>query len=66
MKATRLIRSHEKTSNLNPVPIIGMTAHALAGDRERCLGVGMDDYISKPFKADDLDAKIREYIRRNK
>ncbi len=63
-EATRLIRGHEKSNNLPRVPIIGMTAHALTGDRERCLGVGMDDYISKPFNPDELDKKIHQLVRR--
>lgn len=58
-EATKAIREREKNDNRKAVPIIGMTAHALAGDREKCLSVGMDDYISKPFNPDDLQDKLQ-------
>ena len=51
-EATQLIRIYESTSKEKPLYIIGMTAHALAGDRERCVAAGMDEYISKPFQPD--------------
>ena len=50
LEATRRIRESEQTSGEH-LPIIAMTAHAMKGDRERCLESGMDDYVSKPVRA---------------
>jgi two-component system, sensor histidine kinase and response regulator len=56
-EATRAIREAERTTGRH-VPIIAMTAHAMKGDRERCLDVGMDDYISKPIDSAKLLALV--------
>ncbi|OYW16774.1 MAG: hypothetical protein B7Z55_13855, partial [Planctomycetales bacterium 12-60-4] len=52
-EATRRIRERERTTG-DHVPIIAMTAHAMKGDRERCLAEGMDGYISKPLRPSEL------------
>lgn len=57
--ATAAIRKYEREKGLKPVKIIGMTAHAMAGDRQRCLNAGMDDYVPKPIDPEDLQAKLR-------
>jgi len=56
-EATEMIRKREQHLGTH-VPIIAMTAHAMAGDRERCLDAGMDDYIAKPIRAQALLALI--------
>jgi two-component system sensor histidine kinase/response regulator len=55
-EATRSIRKHER--NGTRTPIIAMTAHAMTGDRERCLEAGMDDYVSKPVRRETLVSAI--------
>jgi len=52
-QATASIREKEKKSGAH-IPIIAMTAHAMKGDRERCLDSGMDDYIAKPLKPNEI------------
>ena len=58
LEATRRIREMEQARGGERIPIIAMTANAMAGDREACLEAGMDDYIAKPFNAKELTAKL--------
>jgi signal transduction histidine kinase/CheY-like chemotaxis protein len=60
-EATRAIRSMEAEAGTR-VPIIGVTAHALKGDRDKCIEAGMDDYLPKPVSPDRLGAKIGTWL----
>uniref|UniRef100_A0A832A074 Sensory/regulatory protein RpfC n=1 Tax=Desulfacinum infernum TaxID=35837 RepID=A0A832A074_9BACT len=64
MEATRMIRKGRVTVVDPKVPIIAMTAHALQGDREMCLKAGMDDYVSKPIRLEDLQAAMERQLKR--
>jgi len=59
--ATRAIREQEKATGAH-IPIIALTAHAMKGDREKCLGAGMDDYLTKPVQGDQLYHAIEELL----
>ncbi|MDH5499091.1 MAG: response regulator [Nitrospira sp.] len=60
--ATAAIRAREKELGLPRVPIVALTAHAITGDRERCLAHDMDDYLSKPFRQAQLIAVVRRWV----
>jgi CheY-like chemotaxis protein len=64
-EATRNIRLRgiHAASAETDLPIVAMTANAMQGDREKCLEAGMNDYISKPIKIDELDKVIRRQLR---
>jgi CheY-like chemotaxis protein len=59
-EATRRIRAQERDGKR--LPVIAMTAHAMKGDRERCLAAGMDDYLSKPLRPEALDAVLARWL----
>ena len=60
-EATQRIRTWEKDHGIH-IPIIAMTAHAMQGDRERCLAAGMDDYITKPLQPRVLFSALNRWI----
>lgn len=62
LEATSAIRELE-SSNGKHIPIIAMTAHAMVGDKEKFIGAGMDDYLSKPVNPDDLYSTIEKYLK---
>jgi CheY-like chemotaxis protein len=62
LTATMRIRENERSTQLH-VPIVAMTAHAMSGDRERCIEAGMDGYISKPISREHLEEAIADATR---
>lgn len=60
-EATRQVKANPATA---PIPVIALTAHAMAGDREQALGAGCDDYDTKPIELDRLLGKIEAQLTR--
>jgi CheY-like chemotaxis protein/HPt (histidine-containing phosphotransfer) domain-containing protein len=64
-EATRVIREKERRT-AGHIPILAMTAHAMKGDKERCLDAGMDGYVAKPIRAEDLYQAIHSLFNETK
>jgi len=60
-EATAAIRRHEQSTGTH-VPIVAMTAHAIKGDEQRCLSAGMDSYIAKPIRAEELYGTLEKLL----
>jgi CheY-like chemotaxis protein len=65
LEATRRIRAEEIKGGFY-TPILALTAHAMKGDRERCLEAGMDDYISKPINPNELIEAIERLLKKTR
>ena len=61
LEATVMIRTHEKTHRLAAIPIIALTANAMPEDRQRCIAVGMNDFLTKPLKISTLRQVLALY-----
>ena len=62
IEATRVIRAGNNGVKNQAIPIIAMTAHALKEDRERCLAAGMDYYLTKPIRPQDLADAVERFV----
>ncbi|MGH9744207.1 MAG: response regulator, partial [Candidatus Acidiferrum sp.] len=61
LEATALLREREKGTGLRQ-PVVALTAHAMKGDREKCLAGGMDGYLTKPIRPQELDQLLETYL----
>jgi len=60
-QAVAVIR-HNECSSGEHLPVIALTAHAIQGDRDRCLAAGMDDYLAKPFNLGQLGTVLQRWL----
>ncbi|KUF77975.1 Histidine kinase A bacterial sensor protein [Phytophthora nicotianae] len=61
--ATKAIRQFERENDLPRIPVLGLTAYAMSGDRQKCLGSGMDEFMVKPISKNSLLKAIRQWMR---
>lgn len=61
-EATRQLRQREQSHHYHHTPIIGITAFAMTGDRQKCLDAGMDDYLSKPVRIHELEKLLEKWM----
>jgi two-component system sensor histidine kinase/response regulator len=64
--ATQSIRQAGSGVKNSKIPVIAMTAHAMKGDRDKCIAAGMDDYLTKPVKGDVLSAMLEKWLTRSR
>jgi two-component system sensor histidine kinase/response regulator len=62
LEATALLRKREKEKGVIHLPVIALTAYAMKGDQERCLTAGMDGYLTKPIRPQQLDEVLEKYM----
>lgn len=61
-EVTKQIREYEASGGKKPAIVIAITANSMQGDREKCLEAGMDDYISKPLRGEQLEKTLTKYL----
>ena len=61
LEATRQIRAHERALGLRPTPIVALTANASPADRQACLEAGMNEFLAKPFRSEDI-ATVLDHV----